>query len=112
MRVLIVEPDLTGHHAPYLRHLLCGLAELGQDAVVLTRQGATQAPQFALHLQDIAAEVTWDERLPPFSRSPRYTHQLFAALREAIKRYDAEHAWVPYADYVSLYLGARKSIGW
>lgn len=112
MRVLIVEPDLTGHHAPYLRHMLSAIAELGQEATVLTCRGAAQSPQFALHLQDVSVGVSWDERLPPFDRSPRYTHRLFAELLEAVKRHHAEHVWVPYADFVSLYLGARAAIGW
>lgn len=112
MRVLIVEPDLTGHHAPYLRHMLSGVAELGQEAAVLTCLGAGQSPQFSLHLQDVAAGVTWDERLSTFNRSPRYTHRLFSELLQAVERHKAEHVWVPYADIVSLYLGARASIGW
>jgi glycosyltransferase involved in cell wall biosynthesis len=111
-RVLIVEPDLTGHHAPYLRHMLRGLAELKQKAIVLTSRGATNVPQFALHLQDVSAGVTWDDRLPPFDRSLRYTHNFFGELLQAVKRHGAERVWVPYADYVSLYLGARASIGW
>ncbi len=112
MRVLIVEPDLTGHHSPYLRHLLCGIAELGEEAAVLTCRGAVQSPQFSLHLQDVSGGVRWDEILPPFNRSPRYTHRLFAELIQAVKRHQAEHVWVPYADFMSLYLGARTSIGW
>jgi glycosyltransferase involved in cell wall biosynthesis len=112
MRVLIVEPDLTGHHAPYLRHMLSAIAELGQEAVVLTCHDAAQSPQFALHLQDVSAGATWDECLAPFDRSPRYTHRLFAELLQAIKRHHADHVWVPYADFMSLYLGARASIGW
>lgn len=110
-RVLIVEPDLTGHHAPYLRHMLCALAELKQEAAVLTCRGAAQTPQFALHLQDVSAGVEWDEILPPFNRSLGYTHRLFAELVQATKRLQAERVWVPYADFLSLYLGARASIG-
>jgi len=112
MRVLIVEPDLTGHHAPYLRHLLCGIADLGAEAVVVTCRGAAQSRQFALHLQDVSGAVRWDERLSPFNRTPHYTHQLFAELLQAVRRHHAEHVWVPYADFMSLYLGARASIGW
>lgn len=111
MRVLIVEPDLTGHHAPYLRHLLRGITDLGQDAVVLTSAGASQAPQFANHLQDASAGVTWDESLGPVSGSLRYTARLVAELRQAAKRYQVDQIWVPYADFVSAYLGARKLIG-
>jgi glycosyltransferase involved in cell wall biosynthesis len=112
MRVLIVEPDLTGHHSPYLRHLLCSLAELGQEAVVLTCRGASQTPQFALHLQDVSAQATWDESLEPDSKLPRNAAQLFRALVEAVNRHHAEHVWVPYADFETLYLGARAFVGW
>lgn len=111
MRVLIVEPDLTGHHAPYLRHMLAALAELKQEAAVLTCRGATESPLFALHLNDVSAGVSWDERLPPIGRSPGYTHRLFGELLQAVKRHGADRVWVPYADFMSLYLGARASIG-
>ena len=112
MRVLIVEPDLTGHHSPYLRHILCAIGELQQEAAVLTCRGAAQTPQFALHLHDVLSGVTWDECLSPFDRSPHYTQQLFVETLEAVKRYHADHVWVPFADIMSLYLGARSSIGW
>jgi glycosyltransferase involved in cell wall biosynthesis len=110
-RVLIVEPDLTGHHAPYLRHMLAALAELKQEVAVLTCRGAAKSPMFALHLKDVSTGVSWDERLPPISRSPGYTHRLFGELLEAVKRHGADHVWVPYADFMSLYLGARQTIG-
>jgi hypothetical protein len=34
MRALIVEPDLAGHHAPYLAHMIEALAELGVQTTV------------------------------------------------------------------------------
>jgi glycosyltransferase involved in cell wall biosynthesis len=37
---------------------------------------------------------------------------LFAELLQAVKRHNAERVWVPYAEYISLYLGARASMGW
>ena len=109
MSVLIVEPDFTGHHAPYLRHMLCALAALRQEAAVLTSRGALESPQFALHLRDVSAGVKWDELLTPFDRSPRYTHRLFNELLQAVQRHAAKRVWVPYADYLSLYFGVRAA---
>ncbi len=111
MRVLIVEPDLTGHHSPYLCHLLSGIAEIDQKATVLTCHGASQTPQFALHLQDVSAQVEWDEQLPPTSHSAAYAHQLFAELLRAVRTHRADHVWVPYADLITLYLGAQAIRG-
>lgn len=111
MRVLIIEPDLTGHHAPYLRHMLRATAELNQDAVVLACAGASQSKQFALHLHDVAASVTWDESMAPVCGSLRHTARMFAELLQAVDRYHADQVWVPYADFVTAYLGARALIG-
>jgi glycosyltransferase involved in cell wall biosynthesis len=111
MRVLIVEPDLTGHHAPYLRHLLRGIADVKAEVIVLTAQGAASTQQFELHLKDIAATATWDESLAPTSNLPRNARGLSLRMLDALKRHHADHVWVPYADYVSLYLGARAFIG-
>ncbi len=112
MRVLIVEPDLTGHHAPYLRHMIRGLAELEQRPVVLTSRSASQTQQFAIHLQDVAADATWDESLAPASTSLRYAREFVGGLQEAVRRHRIDHVWVAYADIVSLYLGARALLGW
>lgn len=45
---------MTGHHAPYLRHMILALSDLGQEIVMATRPGASESPQFALHLGDVA----------------------------------------------------------
>jgi glycosyltransferase involved in cell wall biosynthesis len=111
MRVVIFEPDLTGHHAPYLRHLLSSLAELEVEAIVLTSRGASQSRQFALHLRDATAGATWDECLDQQSISIRYTARLVGELLAGLKRHHADHGWAPFADYLSLYLGARAMIG-
>lgn len=111
MRVLIVEPDLSGHHAPYLRHLLQSLAELQQEATVLTYNNSAESPQFGLHLRDVAAGVTWDDCLPSSSKAPRRVGFLFSELLKAVERHSADHVWVPYADFFSLYLGARVLVG-
>ena len=111
MRVLIVEPDLTGHHLPYLRHLICGVSELKQEAIVLTCAGASQTRQFAIHLQDVANKATWDESLSPQSRSLRQTGKLVKGILQAVKQHQIDQIWEPYADFVTAYLGARKLIG-
>jgi len=111
MRVLIVDPDLSGHHAPYLRHLLCSLTDLKQELVVVTSVGASQMPQFGIHLQDVSSSVTWDESLAAAQRpSYRYVSQLFANLRAALERHRPEHVWIPYCDPWTAYLGLRALI--
>lgn len=111
MRVLIVEPDLTGHHLPYLRHLISAVAELNQEAVVLTCAGASQTPQFLIHLADVAAQATWDESLPADSRAQRQTGMLVAEILKATRRHGIDQVWEPYADFITAYLGARRLTG-
>jgi glycosyltransferase involved in cell wall biosynthesis len=37
---------------------------------------------------------------------------MFEELLQVVDRHRAERVWVPYADYLSLYLGGRASMGW
>lgn len=108
MRVLIVEPDLTGHHAPYLRHMLCGLAELNQETIVLSCAGASQAKQYGIHLQDVTSSVEWDESLEPGYDSPRAMPKLFETLEAIMKRREPDQIWIPYADHATVHLGMRR----
>ena len=111
MRVLIVEPDLTGHHAPYLRHMLCGLRELNQEAIVLSSAGASQAKQYGIHLQDVVDGVEWDESLEPGFDSPRGMPPLFETLDKIVKRRKPDQIWIPYADHATIHLGMRRMTG-
>lgn len=111
MRVLIVEPDLTGHHAPYLRLFLEAISELQQTAVVLTSREARRMPQYAIHLENIADRYVWDDRLDPPAPSLSRTRRLYRELIPAIVRHQADQVWVPYADFLTKYVGARAAIG-
>ncbi len=111
MRVFIVEPDLTGHHAPYLRHMLRGLAEINQEALVLTCAGASQSEQFALHLREATQSVEWDESLELRDNTPRGMSALFTTLSAVMKRWRPDQVWIPYADFATAYLGLRRFTG-
>jgi hypothetical protein len=113
MRILILEPDMTGHHAPYLRHMIMALSDLGQEIVVATRPGATQSTQFALHLSDVANRAVFDESASSAVKSPyRNVMGLYESLHSAIQRHRPEHVWVPYADILTEYLAARALLGY
>src|SRR4051794_33249249 len=111
MRVLIVEPDLTGHHAPYLRHMLCGLSDLNQDVTVLSCARAAQAKQYGIHLHDVTGGVEWDESLEPGYDSPRGMPLLFQTLDKVMKRREPDQVWIPYADHATAHLGMRRMMG-
>ena len=65
MRILIFEPQSTGHHAQYLGHMLRSLGELEQEAIVVTRQQAVESPSFQLHLADVRYATQFDTSVPP-----------------------------------------------
>lgn len=112
MRVLIFEPNLTGHHGPYLRHLICGLAALEQETVVATCPQATNSPYFELHLADVAGNVDFDESVLVGRKSTyRYAASMLRGLQRAVQVHRPDHVWVPYADLLTELLGARARCG-
>jgi glycosyltransferase involved in cell wall biosynthesis len=111
MRVLIHEPDLTGHHAPYLRHLIRALTELGQETVLVTHRGASASPQFALHLQDVSSKIEVDESGTEFAaHAYRIGPEQFASLQQSIAHHRPDHVWVPFADFLTEYLGVQSML--
>jgi glycosyltransferase involved in cell wall biosynthesis len=108
MRILIFEPNLTGHHGPYLRHLIGGLVELGQRPTVVTRWDARRQPELGIHIGDIAELADFDTSVEVSASSPRRLAAAYVAcLEAALVRHTPEHVWIPYADGMAQVLGAR-----
>lgn len=111
MRVLIFEPDSSGHRLHYVRHIvsaLLGIDGLEQITVALAAD-ARSTPEFATHLADLPAAVQFDTWIPPIGGgSLRFALDRLAALRQSIDRATAQWLYVPYADGLSQVIGARR----
>ena len=108
-QILIFEPELTGHHAPYLRHLILALNELDVQPVVATRSDAMEMPEFQIHLANVSSLAKFDTCVIRGSKSLyAMSKDRLNVLSAAIKKYASAHVWVPYADGLTQVMGARN----
>jgi glycosyltransferase involved in cell wall biosynthesis len=102
MRVVIYEPDSTGHHFAYLSHVVEPLADLASEVILLTSPPAADSPEFAQHLRAIANRFSVDTGVPeqPRKRNAASLWGQFASLRRAVDRLRPKHLYVAYGDYL------------
>jgi glycosyltransferase involved in cell wall biosynthesis len=102
MRALIVEPDLAGHHAPYLAHMIEALAELGVHTTVAVPTDTHDRVEYTTHLQALRDEADFQCVLDVgAARSATAAYAKNAAIRDAIRRFEPDHLLVPYIDGVT-----------
>jgi hypothetical protein len=111
MRVLIFEPDSTGHRLHHVRNILLALQDCSQEITIALGAKAAESPEFSVHLADVSGNVTIDCWMPPFSGDLiKGGLQRAQMLRESIRRSRAQWVYVPYADGLSQLLGARRML--
>jgi glycosyltransferase involved in cell wall biosynthesis len=101
MRVVIYEPDPTGHHFAYVSHVVEPLADLASEVILLTSPKAAASREFEQHLRPHAKRFSIDtvpER--PHKRSAASLWKKFAELRQAVNRLRPDHLYVAYGDYL------------
>jgi glycosyltransferase involved in cell wall biosynthesis len=102
MRVLIVEPDLAGHHAPYLAHMIEALAELGVQPTVVVPTDAYDRVEYRIHLHSVRDRADFQCVVDaPTRGSAQAAYSKNAAIRRAIRRFEPDHLLVPYIDGVT-----------
>jgi glycosyltransferase involved in cell wall biosynthesis len=102
MRALIVEPDLAGHHAPYLAHMIEALAELGVQTTVAVPTDTHDRVEYTTHLQAIRDQADIQCVLDVGAAgSAAAAYAKNAAIRNAIRRFEPDHLLVPYIDGVT-----------
>lgn len=108
MTALIFEPAITGHHLHFVRILTRGLLDLGVRVVLGLPEGAADAPEFAVHLADLADRV---ELSRPVVKPATPTTRAWRAVGEDLVRLTGElrpdRVFLPYTGGLPLALGLR-----
>lgn len=119
MRVLVFEPDHTGHRLNYVRLLLAALVPLvqGRGSVTLVAgRPAQSSPEFADQLAGFRDRVqVLFEVDKPTGGPVGVARSRLGSLRGTLRRHGADHLYVPSADGLSQLLGARRllpGMGW
>jgi glycosyltransferase involved in cell wall biosynthesis len=100
MRVVIYEPDPTGHHFAYVSHVVEPLANLASEVILVTSQWAAESPQFEQHLRPFSKRFTVDTAIAKsvLQQSAWPLWRQFASLRRAVRRLRPDHFYVAYGD--------------
>ncbi len=97
-KTLIVEPTISGHRLYYVRLIVLGALARGQHVMVAVSPGATNTPEWRLHMSQMESEVE-------VIHSDDLRLSSIAALANQI---GADHVVVPDGDKVAVKLGVRR----
>jgi glycosyltransferase involved in cell wall biosynthesis len=112
VRTLIVEPDLAGHHAPYLVHMIEALAELGVQTTVAVPTDTYDRVEYKVHLHAVRDKADFQCVIDADARSMAgAAYSKDAAIRSAIRRFEPDHLLVPYIDGVTQVATLRGAAG-
>ncbi|HEX7978465.1 MAG TPA: hypothetical protein VF461_07680 [Gemmatimonadaceae bacterium] len=112
MRVLIVEPDLAGHHAPYLGHMIEALSELGVQTTVAVPADTYDRVEFKVHLQSVRGLADFQCVVETGERGHAgAAYSKDAAIRSAIRQFEPDHLLVPYIDGITQIATLRRATG-
>jgi len=99
MKLLLFEPNYTGHHLYYIRIILEALGQCAADAVLCLDRVALESKEFSVHLAAVRGQCQLDANFGPV---PCQTWASALArcrmLRAAIKRHKPDTVLVPFAD--------------
>lgn len=99
-RVLIYEPQHTGHHLPYLARMLPGLLSLPIEVTLATTRATVASEQFAAELGALRSRlrIIDDCRVPKKGRPVRYALGALWELRRLMRRERPDHVIIMYGD--------------
>jgi glycosyltransferase involved in cell wall biosynthesis len=109
MRVLIFEPDHTGHHLTYVRLLIESLLPLRVDVTLSLGQQAFGSVEFEQQVKQFEGRLKFD-RLPVLVQGQpiKFMCANSANFLETVRRVAPDHVMVPYADGLTQGLGLRR----
>lgn len=99
MRVLLYEPNYTGHHYAYLAHMLPGLLDLPVEPVLATTEIGIRSKEFSLTLAPFREHLHIETCCTPLPK--RVWRNVFHRLRElvrAVRITRPDHVYILYAD--------------
>ncbi len=112
IRVVVAEPNPSGHRLAYVRCLLPALTTLGAEVKFATSSAALHSIEYQTHLSDLGGVCRPETVLADPGGRPRQSHRMFAAQLAALPPLlDADHVLIPYADGAMQMVGLRRITG-
>jgi len=112
LRVLIFEPDHTGHHFLHLGLLIPPLAALGVEVIVATTEAARATKPYEVYLKPLESSAKIDAWMPPMAQGGmEIAKQKLRCFGDSIARAKPDWVCVPYADGLAQVLGAARKLG-
>ena len=109
MRVVVYEPQFTGHHYAHLARLLPALTDLTPHVVLATSQKGAQSPQFKIHLERHQERF---QVATPWRFEGRFeARELYRGLQAAVKELAPDHLYVSFGDGISPICGLNSLLG-
>lgn len=103
MRVVLYQPNFTGHHLAYLARMLPGFLKLPVDTVIATSQEALDSQEYQKTLKPFESQVTIEAccQMPPAKPLANARHRLREARRVA-QQFNADHLCIMHGEGIWL----------
>ena len=113
MRVVVYEPDPTGHRFAYLAHVMPALAELPCEPILLTTPAAAASPEFSQHLGFLSDRMRVDTSVTVLAkrRTLAPLWRQWADMVRAIRGLKPDHLYVAYGDGLVQVAGLERLLG-
>ena len=112
MRVLIFEPNPSGHRFQYAETVIRAVSEFTTDIVFATTGEATQTAAFREYIEPLLDLIQLDTSAVPPPASPlREAIRKTAAFHRAVKKHQPDQIYVPTADGFVQLLGISNLLG-
>lgn len=109
MRVLIYEPNSSGHRFTYVRLLVQALSRMGVVPILATDENAPATEQFHHQIEPVLSQLKLEATLKLRPEAGGVSDPLL--LLETMGRLKPDHVYIPYADVLAQHLGMRKLKG-
>jgi glycosyltransferase involved in cell wall biosynthesis len=110
VRVLVFEPDHSGHHFAYLNWMLPAISALGAHTVLVTSTEAPSTEPYRMLIRPLEAPIDVDASAAsdPGSSPWQLARSRSAELMAAVARHRADHVMMPYGDGLAQALAVRR----
>ena len=111
MKISIIEPNSSGHHYSYVRHIAAAAARTGSDFQIHCTPSGTSTPEFKNHLGHIAEEHI-DSSLNPIGKGRLKMYgQINRVIRHVSETARPDVIVYPTADFAAVAAGIGRLTG-
>lgn len=111
MHILVYEPQLTGHHAVYLKHILQAARQVADSITLITSTHCHELPEYKLHLEgqiyNVNVLAVEDTAHLSGLKQDIFRYQL---LRTHIAELRPDAVWIPFVDRLAQVAGLMRCI--